>query len=131
MLTEIYYQLLLFVNLQQEIYYMEITIKISEQQLECLRSGKRIPGSLFMERTSDEQFKVGFYVYGSRLSKRRREQTLMRMEHGSIKKTARNYKLILSLPDVLGEVRCGELMRNGGVEADSFMRHLNFLLNNE
>lgn len=110
---------------------MIISIEITEQQLEILKAGRKIPGLLFMEHTSEDQYEVGFYAYGGRPSRHRREQTLMRMEHGSIKKSARNYKLILSLPDVLGEVRCGELMRTGGEEADSFMRHVNILLNNK
>ena len=109
---------------------MEIIIKLNEQQLECLRSGKRIPGSLYMDRTSNEQDVVGFYVHGSGTHKKRREQTLMRMDHGTIRKSARNYKLIVSLPDDLGELRCGELMKVGGEEADNFMRHLSILLNN-
>ena len=108
---------------------MKITIDISEQQLERLKSGKRIPGSLFMEWTSEEQNVVGFYVYGSGTPKHRPEQTLMRMDHGAIRKTARNYKLIVSLPDDLGEIRCGELMKLVGEEADKFMRHLSVLLN--
>lgn len=110
---------------------MTIQINLTEQQLERLKAGKRIPGSLFIERTSDEQEVIGFYVHGSDPTpKRPREKTLMHMDHGTIRKSARNYKLIVSLPDNLGEERVGELMKNGGEEADSFMRHLSIMLNN-
>lgn len=109
---------------------MIFKIKLSEQQLERLKAGKRIPGSLYIERTSEEQEVVGFYVHGSGSKpKRPREKTLMHMDHGTIRKTARNYKLIVSLPDNLGEERVGELMKNGGEEADNFMRHLSIMLN--
>ena len=109
---------------------MNIEINLTEQQLERLKSGKRIPGSLYLDRTSNEHDIVGFYVHGSGTSKHHREKTLMRMDHGTIRKSARNYKLIVSLPDNLGELRCGELMKVGGEEADNFMRHLSILLNN-
>ena len=108
---------------------MRIIINLNEQQLERLMSGKRIPGSLFAQRTSNEQFKVDFYEYGTGKAKRPREQTLMRMDHGTVRKTRRNYKLIVSLPDDLGEARCGQLMLKGGKEANDFMMNLSKMLN--
>ena len=120
----------LYLCIKFNIKTMEINFKLTEQQLERLKSGKRIPGSLFLERISEEQYVVGFYVHGSGTPKHHREKTLMRMDHGTIRKSARNYKLIVSLPDNLGELRCGELMKVGGEEADNFMRHLSIMLNN-
>ena len=108
---------------------MRIILNLNEQQLERLMSGKRIPGSLFAQRTSNEQFKVDFYEYGTGKAKRPREQTLMRMDHGTVRKTRRNYKLIVSLPDDLGEARCGQLMLTGAAEANIFMQNLSKMLN--
>lgn len=42
---------------------MEMIINLNEQQLECLKSGKSIPGSLHIERTSNEQIEIGFNQY--------------------------------------------------------------------
>ena len=108
---------------------MEAKIDLAEQQLERLMSGKRIVGSLFAQRTSNEQFMVGFSEHGTGRPKRPREQTLIRMDHGTVRKTRRNYKLIVSLPDVLGEARCGQLMLTGAEEANDFMQNLSKMLN--
>ena len=108
---------------------MEITINLNEQQLERLKSGKKISVSLFCERTSDEQFKVGVYEHGTGKPKRPREQTLIRMEHGTIRKTRRTYKLVVCLPDILGEARCGQLMMIRGMEANDFMQNLSKMMN--
>ena len=108
---------------------MVVKINLNEQQLERLKSGKRISVSLFCERTSDEQFKVGIYEHGTGKPKRPREQTLIRMDHGSVRKTRRTYKLVVCIPDVLGEARCGQLMMTGGMEANDFMQNLSKMMN--
>lgn len=108
---------------------MNVTINLNEQQLERLKLGKRIPVSLFCERTSAEQFKLGIYEHGTGKRKRPREQTLIRMEHGSVRKTRRTYKLEVVLPDVLGEARCGRLMMAGAKEANVFMQNLSKMMN--
>ena len=109
---------------------MDTAIILSEQQLECLKSGKKIPGSLHIERTSDEQIVIGFNQYHRNGNNRQHAQQLLALEHGWIRKTPRRYKLCVSLPDNLGERRCGELMERESVEARSFMNALESVLNN-
>jgi hypothetical protein len=109
---------------------MTKTIILDEQQLSRLRSGKRLTVSLFMEHNCDENESIGYYVHGSNPRKRPREQTLMRLDHGTIRKSARKYKLDIGFSDDLGELHVGELMEASGKEAHSFMQHLYNILNN-
>jgi len=101
---------------------------LSEQTLETLLTGKRIPGSIHAERVANEVV-IGFRPYGRNSVKRRHDQTLLALPHGSIRKSPRRYKLCISLPDSLGERRCGELMKSETEEAKSFMDALESVLN--
>lgn len=109
---------------------MEMIINLNEQQLECLKSGKSIPGSLHIERTSNEQIEIGFNQYYRSGSKRNHAQQLFTLPHGWIRKSPRRYRLCVSLPDSLGERRVGELMESESAEARSFMNALESVLNN-
>lgn len=96
--------------------------------LAFLLTGKRIPGSIHAERVANEVV-IGFRPYGRNSVKRRHDQTLLALPHGSIRKSPRRYKLCISLPDSLGERRCGELMKSETEEAKSFMDALESVLN--
>ena len=109
---------------------MDTKIILSEQQLECLKAGKTIPGSLHMEYTSDEQIAIGFNQYHRNGDNRNHAQQLLTLPHGWVRKSPRRYRLCVSLPDSLGERRVGELMERESVEARSFMNALESVLNN-
>lgn len=109
---------------------MEISVSLTEQQLECLKEGKTIPGSLHIERTSDEQIVIGFNQYHRYGDNRPHTQQLLTLPHGWVRKSPRRYRLCVSLPDILGERRVGELMESESVEARSFMNALESVLNN-
>ena len=102
---------------------MEISLVLSSQLLEVLMSGKRVKGSLFIQRASNGFVELGFNRYQEG-KQRRPDSTLMTLPHGAIRKSAQRYRLNLSLPDNLGEARVGELMRLESAEAESFMRAL-------
>ncbi len=107
---------------------MDMKIYLSEQLLQCLKTGKRVPGSIYMERENNE-IVIGFYQYKRKKVKRRHAQQLLTLPHGWVRKTPRRYKLNVSLPDNLGERRIGELMECESVEARSFMNALESVLN--
>ncbi len=106
-----------------------MNIALSEQQLRALLAGKRIPGSVRAERVENKVVIV-FHEYRRNGGNHRPAQTLLALPHGSVRKTPRRYKLCVSLPDNLGERRCGELMERESVEAHSFMNALESVLNN-
>jgi hypothetical protein len=108
---------------------MRLSINLSEQLLRTLMTGKRVPGSIRAERVGNE-IVIGFYQYQRNRAKRRQPQTLLALPHGWVRKTPRRYRLSISLPDHLGERRCGELMANESMEARSFMNCLESVLNN-
>lgn len=108
---------------------MELKIILAEQLLNILMSGKRVPGSIFAERVGNEVV-IGFNQYRRNVFRCRHSQTLLTLPHGWIRKSARRYKLQLSLPDNLGERRVGELMRCETEEARSFMNALESVLDN-
>ena len=108
---------------------MELKIILAEQLLRTLMTGKRVPGSIFAERVGNEVV-IGFNQYRRNVFRRRHSQTLLSLPHGWIRKSAKRYKLHLSLPDNLGERRVGELMRSETEEARSFMNALESVLDN-
>ncbi len=108
---------------------MEIAIILTEQQLRALLAGKRIPGSVRAERVNNKVVIV-FHEYRRNGGIRRPAQTLLALPHGSVRKTPRRYRLSISLPDNLGERRCGELMERESAEARSFMNALEAIMGN-
>lgn len=107
---------------------MNLKIYLSDQLLQCLKTGKRVPGSIYLERVNG-QIVVGFYQYQRNSGKHRLPQQLLTLPHGWVRKTPRRYRLQVSLPDNLGERRVGELMELESVEARSFMNALESVLN--
>lgn len=107
---------------------MEMKIILSEQLLRTLTSGRRVQGSIFAERRGSEVV-VGFYQYRRNVYRHRNSQTLLTLPHGWIRKSPRRYMLKLSVPDTLGERRCGDLMESETEEARSFMHALESVLN--
>lgn len=108
---------------------MEKRIFLSEQLLKILMTGKRVAGSIYVERVGNEAV-VRFRPYQRSRTKRRHDQTLLALPHGWIRKSPRRYRLNVSLPDHLGERRVGELMAGEALEAQSFMNALESVLNN-
>ena len=104
-------------------------IILSEQLLQCLRTGKRIPGSIFLLQVNDEVV-IGFNQYRRNSAKRRPDQLLLPLPHGWVRKSAQRYKLHLSLPDALGERRVAEIMGTETEEAGHFLRALEAILQN-
>jgi hypothetical protein len=107
---------------------MRLPLLLSEQMLQILLTGKTIQGSIHAERVGNEVV-IGFRPYRRNSTGSRRDQTLLTLPHGSIRKSRRRYKLFISVPDTLGERRCGELMKCESEEAKSFMDALESVLN--
>ena len=106
---------------------MEVTLFLDEQMLKVLFEGRRIEGSLYAERVNNE-FVVGFNPYRRKKNNRRHDQTLLTLGHGWLRKSARRYRLHLSIPDNLGERRVAGLMASETEEAHNFMCALEELL---
>ena len=88
---------------------MEVKLLLDEQTLKVLFEGKRIEGSLYAERV-DNELVVGFNPYRRKKAYRRHDQTLLTLGHGWLRKSAKRYRLHLSIPDNLGERRVAGLM---------------------
>ena len=106
---------------------MEVTLFLDELMLKVLSEGKRIEGSLYAERV-DNELLVGFNPYRRKKANRRHDQTLLTLGHGWLRKSARRYRLHLSIPDNLGERRVAGLMASETEEAHNFMCALEELL---
>jgi hypothetical protein len=106
---------------------MFFKVFVSLQQLEILKTGKHLKGSLHLERASNGELVLSFNHYRP-MKPHRPDNTLLALPHGAIRKSAQRYRLNLSLPDNLGEARVGELMRLESAEAESFMRALEQVL---
>ena len=100
---------------------------LDEQTLRALFEGKRVEGSLYVERM-DNDFAVGFNPYRRKKPNRRHDQTLLTLGHGWLRKSAKRYRLHLSIPDNLGERRVAGLMSSETDEASNFMCALEELL---
>ena len=107
---------------------MQMKIILAEQLLRTLMTGKRIQGSIYAERVGNE-IVIGFHQYRRIRTRHRHDQTLLTLPHGWIRKSAKRYRLQLSLPDNLGERRVGDLMVSETEEARSFMAALQEVLN--
>lgn len=107
---------------------MEMKIILAEQLLRTLLTGKRVQGSIYAERVGNE-IVIGFRQYRRIRTRRHHDQTLLTLPHGWVRKSAKRYRLHLSLPDNLGEHRVGELMASETEEARSFMQALENVLN--
>ena len=106
---------------------MEVTLFLDELMLKVLSEGKRIEGSLYAERVNNELV-VGFNPYRRKKPNRHHDQTLLTLGHGWLRKSARRYRLHLSIPDNLGERRVAGLMASETEEAHNFMCALEELL---
>ncbi|MBR1449292.1 MAG: hypothetical protein IJ588_11185 [Prevotella sp.] len=107
---------------------MKIKYVLTEQLLSTLMQGKRVPGSMYAEQVDDEMV-IGFRQYQRKGAKRRPDQTLLALPHGWIRKSAKRYRLNLSMPDNLGERRVGDLMASETEEARRFMQALQEVMN--
>ena len=106
---------------------MKINFILSKELFDCLSTGKRVKGSIYLERLGNE-ISIRFNQYQCNKPKRRHDQTLHVLPHGWIRKSAKRYRLQLSLPDALGESRVGELMASETEEARNFMSALQDVL---
>ena len=102
-------------------------IFLDDQTLRVLFEGKRVEGSLYVERV-DNELVVGFNPYKRKKTNRRHDQTLLTLGHGWLRKSAKRYRLHLSIPDNLGERRVAGLMASETEEAHDFMCTLEELL---
>lgn len=106
---------------------MVAKVLLDEQTLKVLFEGKRIEGSLYAERV-DNELVVGFNPYRRKKAYRRHDQTLLTLGHGWLRKSAKRYRLHLSIPDNLGERRVAGLMASETEEAQNFMCALEELM---
>lgn len=106
---------------------MEIKLMMNKELFECLCTGRRIQGALYLERLGNEIF-IRFNQYQRIRPKRRHDQTLHVLPHGWLRKSAKRYRLHLSLPDNLGESRVADLMASETEEARNFMSALKDVL---
>jgi hypothetical protein len=102
-------------------------VLLDEQTLRVLLEGKRIEGSLFAERV-ENKLVVRFNPYRRKKPNRHHDQTLLTLGHGWLRKSAKRYRLHLSIPDNLGERRVAGLMASETEEAQNFMCALEELL---
>ena len=106
---------------------MTATLFLDEQMLKVLFEGKRVKGSLYAERV-DNELVVGFNPYRRKKANRRHDQTLLTLGHGWLRKSAKRYRLHLSIPDNIGDRRVAGLMASETEEARNFMCALEELL---
>ena len=106
---------------------MVTEVLLDELTLKALFEGKKVQGSLYVERV-DNEFMVGFTPYRRKKAKRRHDQTLLTLGHGWLRKSAKRYRLHLSIPDNIGERRVAGLMASETEEARNFMCALEELL---
>lgn len=106
---------------------MKMELLLDKNLFECLCTGKRVQGSIYLERDGNEIF-IRFNQYQRIRPKRRHDQTLHVLPHGWLRKSAKRYRLHLSLPDNLGETRVADLMASETEEARNFMTALQDVL---
>ena len=93
-------------------------------------SGRRMAGRVWLERGGFAQPEFVFEPNSNRQPRRRKDQLLVGSEHGWLKKSARRYKLHLSVPDHLGELRTALIMRRESKALVDVMSHLDQFLAN-
>jgi len=93
-------------------------------------SGRRMAGRVWLERGGFAQPEFVFEPYCNRQPRHRNDQLLAGSEHGWLKKSARRYKLHLSVPDHLGELRTALIMGRESKALVDFMSHLDQLMSN-
>ena len=110
----------------------KISFFVSSETFENLMQscGQRIPGRVWLERGGFAQPEFVFEPYSNRQPRRRNDQLLAGSEHGWLKKSARRYKLHLSVPDHLGELRTALIMGRESKALVNFMSHLDQLMSN-
>jgi len=104
---------------------------VSEDTFQKMQNqrGRRVAGRAWLE-CDGTQPRFHFEPYSRRQSRRDRNQLLVGSEHGWLKKSARRYKLHLSVPDHLGELRAAEIMKREAKAIIDFMRGLDQFLRN-
>ena len=106
---------------------MTVELFLDEQTLKALLEGRKVQGSLYVEQVENELM-AGFNPYRRKKTYRRHDQTLLTLGHGWLRKSAKRYRLHLSIPDDLGERRVAGLMASETEEAHNFMCALEELL---
>lgn len=106
----------------------EMILRISEDCFAKLQAeDRRFKGSLGFEPTGDGKV-LSFHMYKKSNQQKQSPQKLISLPSGSLKKTARKYRLQLSVNDELGEMRAAEELKRDSEEACQFLRHLSNIL---
>ena len=108
-----------------------ITFFISDKSyLRLMQNGdRRTPGRIWLERDGSGQpvFRFEPYCHRQRV---RVDQLLLSSEHGRLTKSARRYRMRLSVPDHLGEQQAARIMERESQHLVGFLSDLEQLLNN-
>ena len=109
----------------------KISVFIStENFLRLTQNGdRRTPGRIWLERDGSGQpvFKFAPYAHSQRV---RVDQLLLSSEHGRLSKSAKRYRMRLSVPDHLGEQQAARIMERESRHLVDFLSDLEQLLNN-
>ena len=106
-------------------------VLLDEQTLRVLLEGKRIEGSLFAERV-ENKLVVRFNPYRRKKPNRHHDQTLLTLGHGWLRKSAKRYRLHLSIPDNLGErpkTKNDRIRKNKSADNFYQIKYHNILIN--
>ena len=108
-----------------------ITFFISDESYLHLmqNGGRRMAGRAWLERDGSGQPVFKFEPYSHR-QRVRVDQLLLSSEHGRLTKSARRYRMRLSVPDHLGEQQAARIMERESRHLVDFLSDLEQLLNN-
>lgn len=91
--------------------------------------GRRTAGRIWLERDGSGQPVFKFEPYSHR-QRVRVDQLLLSSEHGRLTKSAKRYRMRLSVPDHLGEQQAARIMARESRHLVDFLSDLEQLLNN-
>lgn len=109
----------------------QIVISISDKTYLHLmqNGGRRTAGRVWVERDGSAQPEFVFEPYSHRQPVKV-DQLLLSSEHGWLKKSAKRYRMRLSVPDHLGEQQAARIMERESQHFVSFLTDLEQFLNN-
>ena len=109
----------------------QIVISISDKTYLHLmqNGGRRTAGRVWVERDGSGRPEFRFEPYSHRQPVKV-DQLLLKSEYGWLKKSAKRYRMRLSVPDHLGEQQAARIMERESQHFVSFLTDLEQFLNN-
>ena len=108
-----------------------ISILVSNDTFQHLmqNGSRRTAGRVWLERNGSAQPEFKFEPYSHRQPVKV-DQLLLKSEYGWLKKSAKRYRMRLSVPDHLGEQQAARIMERESQHFVSFLTDLEQFLNN-